>query len=388
MQHVDDVVVTGLGMITPLGADAAGSWRSIVAGRSGIRPITSFSTDPYQIKLGSTIDRALVPTGQDPALAFAVAAAREALEDAGLEPAAVGLSLGTNMGSITELESLCRSGFDDSAAAERSRLGDLAYRLARGLGLAGPVVTASGACASAAAAMGLALDLLRSGRAEAVLAGGTDVLSEFKFSGHHMVGSMTREIVRPFDLNRSGMLLGEGAAFLVLESPRRAAARGARVHARFAGYGLSNDAHHLTAPDESGAGAALAITAALRDAGAAGDEVDYVNAHGTATRLNDVMEARALRLALGERAATVPCSSIKSMVGHLLGAASAVEAVATVLAIREGVIPPTINHETPDPDCDIDCVPGAARRATVNLAISNSFGFGGVNACLVFRSAQ
>jgi 3-oxoacyl-(acyl-carrier-protein) synthase len=259
----------------------------------------------------------------------------------------------------------------------------LAASLAEEAGVRGPVLTVSTACASGTDAVGLAFRKIRAGEADVVVAGGVDAVAEFSFSGFCALNALTTGLVRPFSKNRSGLALGEGAAFLVVEREAVAAARGARILGRVAGYGSAADAAHLTAPDRDGRGLAAAGAAALRVAGLAPAGIQYVSAHGTGTLYNDWMETRALKSVLGAHARAVPVSSIKAVLGHAFGAAGALEAAACLLSIRDSVVPPTANFEEPDPECDVDCVPDRARAVPVRAALSLSAGFGGQNAAIV-----
>jgi 3-oxoacyl-[acyl-carrier-protein] synthase II len=254
-------------------------------------------------------------------------------------------------------------------------------------GCAGPRLVLSTACSSSGTALGVALDWIRLGRVDAVLAGGTESMCRTIFAGFNALHALALEPCRPFDRNRSGLSLGEGAAVLVIESPEHAARRGARVHATIHGYGMSADGHHLTAPHPEGIGAVLAMRRALAHAGVARGEVDYINAHGTGTPLNDGIEAGAIRAVFGGDADRVAVSSTKAAVGHTLGAAGAIEGVATIVALRDGFLPPTVNLEDPDPACGLDFVPRTSRPATLRYALSNSYGFGGNNTTVVFGRA-
>ncbi len=254
-------------------------------------------------------------------------------------------------------------------------------------GLAGPNVIIPNACAAGNFSIGYATDLIRSGRADAMLAGGADPFSRVAFTGFARLGSVAPEQCQPFDRHRRGILVGEGAGILLLERKSFAVARGAVIYAEVLGYGLSSDAHHMTTPDETGAGIARAMREALHDAGLATGDVDYISAHGTGTPINDVVETRAVKQVFGARAEQVPMSSIKSMLGHTMGAASAIEAIACALTVKEGVVPPTMNYQTPDPECDLDYVPNARRDVRPSVALNNALAFGGVNSCVAFGEA-
>lgn len=400
------VAVTGVGVVSALGPDRQAFWDGLRAGRSAIAPIVAVDTSDMPFHNGAEVigfdSRAHLDKRQtdlyDRFAQFAVVAAREAARDAGVEwdeslrrRAAIvtGSCLG---GQIAE-----EDGYMDLFARGRSRMHPFsipramanagASAIAMEFGLRGPSFTISTACSSANHALGQAAWLVRNGTADVALAGG----SEAPFCRGHLKAWEALRVVspdtcRPFSRDRSGMVLGEGAGILVLEEWERARARGARIYAELAGFGMSADAFHLTQPSPEGA--ALAIRAALEDAGLEPSEVGYVNAHGTATAANDPAEVKALRLAFGEHAARLAVSSTKSMHGHALGAAGALEAAATVLALHEGTLPPTANFTAADPECDLDVIPNSARELEVAAAISNSFAFGGLNAVLAFRRAD
>lgn len=393
------IVVTGLGVVTSIGIGRARFWDALLAGRSGISPVESFDTSRYSVHRGGEVKgfspASLVkhPETMSRASQMAAASARLALDDAGLDERALpaghtAVVLGTTSGEPENVER-----FNDAeVAGDRSRIGAdfmrrypchlLATHLATDVGTDGPTLVIPTACAAGNFAVAHALDLLRSGAAEVALAGGADAFSRITFTGFARLGAIAPERCQPFDRGRRGMIPGEGAAVLVLESLARARARGARVYAEVLGYGLSCDASHMTAPQ--GGGAARAMRAALADSGLAPGEVDYISAHGTGTPVNDRIETLAVRQAFGEAATRIPMSSIKSMLGHTMGAASAIEAVACALAVWDNHIPPTINLETPDPECDLDYVPGAARAGRVDVAMNNAYAFGGSNASVIF----
>ena len=397
-----DVVVTGVGAVTPLGAGARTLHERGAAGAcavdGGEAPCGEF--DPLTTMSRKEARRA------DRFTQLALAAADEAMTDAGLadgdavQAERVGSIVGTVIGGLATLENNQEQLLDRGASAVSPLAVPLmmgnagAAAIALRYGLLGPCFGVVSACAAGANAIGSALRAIQAGEADVVIAGGAEAaltpLSRASFAA--LDATSHAGISRPFDVRRDGFVMGEGAGMLVLESADSAQARGARVLGRLAGYGTTCDAHHLTAPDPAGAGAARAISAALRDAGIGPDGIDYVNAHGTSTPLNDRAETVALKTSLGERAGQIPVSSLKSSIGHLLGAAGAVEAVATVLALRDRIAPPTLGLEEPDPELDLDYVPGVARPFDVPegrpaRAISNSFGFGGHNAVLVLEAA-
>ncbi|MFP3940936.1 MAG: beta-ketoacyl-[acyl-carrier-protein] synthase family protein [Thermoanaerobaculia bacterium] len=401
------VVVSGLGVVSPVGTGRDAFWDALLAGRSGIAPVRSFDTSAYPVHLGAEIPafepgehvRRLGEGTAGRASLLAAAAARLALEDAGLDPEEVdpvraGVAMGTTSGEPREVET-----FDDRyVAGELDAVGPefmelypchaIAAAVASEVGFAGVNTMLPTACAAGNYAIAYASDALRAGRADLMLAGGADSFSRITYTGFARLGAIAPERCQPFDLNRKGMVPGEGAAVLVLEPLERALDRGARIYAEVAGYGLSCDAHHMTGAHPEGDGAVRAMEAALRDAGMAPEDVSYVSAHGTGTPTNDRMEALASRRVFGDRARRVPTSSIKSMLGHTMGAASALEAAACSLAVATGRVPPTINHQEPDPECDLDCVPNEARELPVEVAMNNAYAFGGNNASLILRECR
>ena len=404
------VVVTGLGMVTPLGLDARATWEGLLAGRSGVRRIEHFADERFAGTVAAEV------RGFDPAAfmerkearradrftQFAIAAAEEARGQAGHEPreggdarmaTLIGTAIGGALTMEREYEALRERGPGRVSPFTLTRMlpdmagGELSIRL----GAKGVNFAVASACASGADAIGVAAGMIRRGEADAAMAGGAEAaVTPLVVAGFAAARALTESTdpataSRPFDANRDGFVIGEGAGVLLLEAEERALARGAEPLAELAGYGASSDAFHVTQPDEHAAGAALAMETALAEAGMAPDDVDYLNAHGTSTQLNDRCETAAVKRVFGEHARTLPVSSTKSMTGHLLGAAGAVEAGIAVLALRHGAIPPTINYETPDPACDLDYVPNAARAAPLRAVMSNAFGFGGHNSSLVFR---
>ncbi|MDQ6790439.1 MAG: beta-ketoacyl-ACP synthase II [Candidatus Dormibacteraeota bacterium] len=403
------VVVTGMGTINPLGKTVDEFWHGLVEGRSGAALLEGIDSSRLTTKFAAQV-RGFDPAAyMDRKLAqrsarftqMALVASEQAVADAGLvvedeDPFRVGVEMGTGIGGF---EVMTR---DAAIFLNGGRLQPLyatmvipniaAAQVAMHLHLKGPNSTTVTACAASTQALGNALRIIQRGDADVMLAGGTEAsLCEVGIASFNAIKALStrnddpERASRPFDRNRDGFVPGEGAGILVLEDLEHARARGARVHGEVIGFGVTNDAYHSVAPDESGEAPAQCMRNALADAGMTPEDVDYVNAHGTSTPLNDAAETRALKMALGERAAGVPISSTKSMIGHLLGAAGAVEAIATLLCMNHGVIHPTINYETPDPDCDLDYVPNEARRAEVRVAISNGFGFGGQNCTVVLK---
>jgi 3-oxoacyl-[acyl-carrier-protein] synthase II len=405
------VVITGMGAITPLGNDVETFWRNVVAGRSGVGPITLFDASAMKTRIAAEV-KGFDPEAwfgrkearrMDRYAQFALAATQQALQDARLDPAhvdreRVGVILGTGIGGIGALvqgvETLMTRGPDRiSPFMVPMMLADTAPGLiAIAYGFRGPNMAVVTACASGTNAIGEAMHLIRRGDADVVIAGGAEAaILPVAVAAFNVMGAIStrneepERASRPFDRTRDGFVMGEGAGILILERLEHARARGARIYAEVVGYGTSADAYHITAPLENGEGAALAMRRALADAGLSPRDIDYINAHGTSTPLNDKSETQAIKAVFGEAAYDVPISSTKSMIGHLLGAAGAVEAIVCIRAITDGVIPPTINYEHPDPECDLDYVPNVARRRLVRTAMSNSFGFGGHNACVIFR---
>jgi len=405
------VVITGLGAVTPVGVGVKAYWDAITAGRSGVGPLTLVDTEPLPSKVAAEcldFDPAasLGPKEArrlDRATQFAMTAAREAWEDAriegGVDKDETGVVFATGIGGIGSLlasEKVLHSKGPNRVSpftVPQLMPNAAAGQIAMKLGLRGPNFCTTTACAASNHAIGLAFQAIQHGEAVAMIAGGSE--SAFVDIALVAFAQMTalatkfndrpEEASRPFDALRNGFVMGEGAGALILEERDHALRRGAQVHAELVGFGQSADAFHITAPSEDGSGAALAIRRALRSGELEPQAVGYVNAHGTSTPTGDASETKAIRLAFGDHADRLAVSSTKSMVGHLFGAAGAVEGVATVLAVREGILPPTINQTDPDPACDLDYVPNQARKAEVEAAISNGFGFGGHNAVVVFR---
>ncbi len=405
----EGVVITGIGCVTPIGNDAPAFWQSLLTGSSGAGPITSFDVAPYRSSTGCEVKGFALEIpgatgGEVPSIPrasqLALAASREALQAAGLlqgqspdgalqvPPGRLAVSVGTTMGELNFLDRLQKSSSEDGGDGppwgEVVTLGasTIARTIAVVLGIDGPQYSLPAACSAGNYAIGYALDLIRRGRIDAALAGGSEAFSESAFAGFTRLGAMSPDVCRPFDRNRKGLLLGEGAAFLVLEREDFARKRNARPLARVLGYGLSCDAHHITGPHPDGRGAAACMQNALWDAGIGPEKVDYINAHGTGTRPNDKIETLAIRSIFGKR--QVPVSSIKALTGHTMGAASAIEAVSCILALQNGILPPTWNYQEPDPECDLDVIPNAPREASPAVVINNSYAFGGNNACVAF----
>ena len=403
------VVVTGLGVVSPLGNDVDTFWRRLVSGESGVGEITRFDHTDQKVHIAAEvkdfdpeqyIDKRKVRR-LDLFSRYAVAAAKMASDDAHLdiqaEPERIGAVIGSGVGGLqtlqTDIENLIEKGPDRTnpllVPMMIPNMG--AAHVSLELGTTGPLSATCTACAAGSDAIGYAARIIRSGDADVMFAGGSEApISPVGVAGFAAARALSLRnddpagASRPFAAGRDGFVIGEGAGCLVLEDLEHAQARGARIYAELAGAGMSSDAFHMTLPDESGESQARAITMALRQAGLDAGAVGYINAHGTATAAGDVAETRAIKQALGEYASRVPVSSNKSMIGHCLGAAGAIEAVATVLTIVNSLIPPTINLTDPDPECDLDYVPGESRFAKVDVAASNSFGFGGHDVALVF----
>lgn len=404
------VVVTGMGCISPVGNTVKDTWEALLAGRSGAAPITHFDASRHKTRFAAEVKGfdavAMFGTREarkmDRFTQFATAAALEALEQAGLKIAddnrdRVGILIGTGiggLGTILEQHEVMRERGPDRVSPflvpmmiSDSAAGMLAIRV----GARGPNMAIATACASGNNAIGDAMETIRRGAADVMIAGGAEAsLLPLAMAGMNVMGALSTRnddpetASRPFDKTRDGFVMGEGAGMLILEELEYATARGANILCELTGYGTTDDAHHISAPAENGAGAAMSMQLALEDAGIGINDVNYINAHGTSTPLNDKSETAAIKTVFGEQAYNVPISSTKSMTGHLLGATGAVEAVVCILAIREGIIPPTVHYQAPDPECDLDYVPNQARQAQLQHAMSNSFGFGGHNATLVF----
>lgn len=403
------VVVTGLGCVSPVGNNIKDTWSALLAGKSGAAPIKAFDASGHKTKFAAEVKgfdgAALLGPREarkmDRFTQFAIASALEALEQSALKidesnRDRTGILIGSGIGGvITTIEQyevfrergpervspfLVPMMISDSAA------GNLAIRI----GARGPNMSVATACASGTNAIGEAAEMIRRGAADAMVAGAAEAaIHPLTMAGMNVMTALStrnhdpERASRPFDKDRDGFLMGEGAAILILESLEHAQARGAKILCEFTGYGASDDAHHISAPAENGAGAAISMNNALKDSGIKGNEISYINAHGTSTQLNDKSETAAIKTVFGEQAYKLAVSSTKSMTGHLLGASGALEAVISALAITDQTLPPTINYETPDPNCDLDYVPNKARQAQVEHVMSNSFGFGGHNATLI-----
>lgn len=405
------VVVTGLGAVTPIGNTVPEYWEGLLAGRSGARRISKFEISDdapctiaaeVQIDFEQHFDRKENRKLED-FVKYSIVAAREAAKDSGLLESGlsgddIGCIMGIGIGGIGFTEAQCKQAAEKGGGRTSPMLipriiANIAPgQVAIDLRLRGPSLAVVTACAASTHALGEAANIIRRGEATAVFAGGSEgAICEIAIYGFGNMQALasgyndTPQIAsRPFDARRSGFVMGEGAAMLVLEDYEHARARGAKIYAEYLGYGQSTDAYHITAPSPDGEGAARAMRLAIKHAGLQPSDIDYINAHGTSTPLNDKTETAAVKSVFGEHAYKLAMSSTKSMTGHLLGAAGAIEAVASILAIRDQILPPTINYTEPDPECDLDYVPNTARKTEVNIVMSNSLGFGGHNASIIF----
>jgi 3-oxoacyl-[acyl-carrier-protein] synthase II len=408
------VVVTGMGLVTPLGTGLDNVWDQILQGKSGIAPITRFDVSRHETKIAGEVKNFnpedYVPHKEvkkmDLFIHYALAAAQVAINNAKLDMTKeqsdrVGVVVGTGLGGLPTIEKyhqvLMERGPDRITPFFIPMLiANMAPgQIAMQHGLKGPNLSIVTACATGAHCIGDASRIIQYGDADVMVAGGTEAnLTPLTVGGFNAMKALStrnsepEKASRPFEKNRDGFVVAEGSGIVVLEELEHARARGARIYAEVIGYGYNADAHHITAPAPDGEGFVRCIKMALNDAKLTADEVDYINAHGTSTQLNDYTETLAIKKVFGERAKKIPVSSTKSMTGHLLGAAGAIEAVFSILSLRDQICPPTINYEEPDPECDLDFVPNVARKQAMNVALSNSFGFGGTNATLLFRSFE
>jgi 3-oxoacyl-[acyl-carrier-protein] synthase II len=405
------VVITGMGAVTPLGNDAETFWANLTAGKGGAAPITAFDPSEYAVHFACEV-KDFDPTEwiehrkarrMDRFAQMIIAAARMAEQDSGIdiegETERTGVSIATGIGGLQSFQDC----YDQLLDRGPDRINPLAITaiipnmgaawVSMELGARGPLASECTACAASNMAIGDAMDAIRLGRADVMLAGGTEAgITKVGIGGFSAMRALSRrndapeEASRPFDAERDGFVMGEAGAVVVLEDLEHARARDAKVYAELVGYGLSSDAQHITEPDPTGRHPARAMEMALEDAGVTTDEIDYINAHGTSTPLGDASETRVIKIALGEeKARKTPISSTKGATGHCLGASGAIEAIACTLAVQRDVVPPTINYDVPDPECDLDYIPNEAREWKTDIALSNNFGFGGHNACLVIR---
>ena len=405
------VVITGLGAVTPIGNTVSSYWAGLKSGANGVAPITLFDASRHACRFAAEV-KEFDPSGildpketkrWDRFCQFGVVAAKEALAHSGLEITdanrqRIGVIIGSGVGGLLTMETQAhvlegKGPGRVSPFTVPMMIPNMATGLAAiALGAQGPSSAVATACAAGSNAIGDAFRLLQQGHADAMVCGGAEsAITPLGVAGFASAKALSfrnddpATASRPFDAERDGFVIGEGAGVLVLETLEHAQARGAEILGEIVGYAMTCDAHHITSPIPGGLGGARAMSLAIADAGLSPDEVDYINAHGTSTPANDSNETSAIKTALGERAQQIPVSSTKSMTGHLLGGSGGIEAVAAVLALEHGVIPPTINHQNPDPACDLDVVPNQAREQIISVALSNSFGFGGHNVCLAFR---
>ncbi len=390
------IFLTGLGLISPLGLDADSFWQNLITNQSGIAPLAKLPTDGLRNANGGEVrgfdwSQYGEDGDCDEASQFAYAAALEAANNAGLtdeQRARAGLVFATNFGGAASWEACCdiaREGDIDAETFAQFLPDHAVHYTANRWNGSGPTATLSNACSSGAHAIGLAADWIRLGRCDICVAGGFDGLGISTLAGLSILRTISPDQIRPFDARRSGTIFGEGAAMVVLESETSMRTRGATPIAQFMGWSVTNNAHHLTAPDKGGAGLALAMKNALKNANIEPAQIDYINAHGTGTQYNDLAETEAIKTVFGAHAQNLAISSIKAATSHLMGAAGSIEAIATALALRDGILPPTLNLEEPDENCDLDYVPQQARARNIEYALSNSSGIGGNNASLILK---
>ncbi len=408
------VAITGIGLVTPIGLTTGANWESILVGKSGIGPITRFDASRFDARIAGEvkdfdpnqfIEKKEIKK-MDRFIHYAIAATTEALDDSGLKitpenAERVGVIVGSGMGGIETIsinDSTCRdqgpnrvSAFFVPGCVINLAPGQISIRT----GAKGPNFSPVSACATGTHAIGEAFHIIKRGEADAIIAGGAEsTITPVAIAGFGNMKTLSirndapEKACRPFDAERDGFIMGEGAGILILEELEHARKRGARIYAELIGFGMNSDAYHITSPALDGSGAARCIELALASASLRKEDVDYINAHGTSTPVNDAMETKAVKLAFGEHARKILVSSTKSMTGHLLGASGAVEAAYTTLALYHQIAPPTINLENPDPECDLDYVPNKARKAEIKVGISNSFGFGSTNACVALKRYQ
>ena len=408
------VVITGLGLVTPLGIGVDTTWEALCAGRSGVTEITRFDATPFPTRIAAEVKdfkaEDFMPRKEakrfEPFIAYAMAAARMAIEDSGLKidssnSGRIGVITGCGLGGLHFMEKTIIQ--VDTKGPKRvspffipMMIGNMAPgMISIHFGAKGPNSSMATACAAGTHAVGDSFRIIQCGHADAMITGGTEaVIAPSAVAGFNAMKALStrnddpQKASRPFERDRDGFVIGEGAGILILEALENARQRGARIYAEVVGYGMTGDGFHMTSPPPDGNGAVRCMQAALEDAGIGPDGLDYINAHGTSTELNDLYESRAIKTVFGEHAAGLPISSTKSMTGHLLGGAGGIEAVFTTLTIRDSLIPPTINYDNPDPELDLDYVPNQARKSAVDTAMSNSFGFGGTNASLILKKFE
>ena len=398
------IVITGLGVISPIGNKKDLFWDALISGTSGVSEITSFDTSPFRVHRGCTVKDFnyddYTKNGSNHEIGkgsqFAIAAAKLAIDDSNVDlnntdPERTGVSIGTTAGEIQILEKVNYVRHEksedsvDPGLFRQHPCVNMPSNISIEFGLKGPSTIIPTACAAGNYAIGYACDLIKLGRADIMLAGGSDPFSKVAFVGFSRLNAIAPDICQPFDKNRKGLLVGEGAGMLVLESLEGALARNANIYAEILGYGLSCDGYHITIPHPEGNGVTSAMTKALKSAKIRPEDVQYMSAHGTGTVANDKAETISIKKVFGEHAKNLAISSIKSMLGHTMGAASAIEAIACALAIKESVVPPTVNYETRDPECDLDFVPNVKREMQVDIAMNNAYAFGGNNSSLILK---
>lgn len=398
------IVITGIGVISPIGSQKDLFWDALISGTSGVSEITSFDTSPFRVHKGCTVKDFnfddYVSNGSSREIGkgsqFAVAAAKLAIDDSNIDLNNIdreraGVSIGTTAGEIQILEKVNyirhEKGADsvDPALFLKHPCVNMPSNISIEFGFKGPSTIIPTACAAGNYAIGYACDLIKLGRTDIMLAGGSDPFSKVAFVGFSRLNAIAPDICQPFDKNRKGLLVGEGAGMLVLESMEGALARNANIYAEILGYGLSCDGYHITIPHPEGKGVTAAMTKALKSAKIRPEDVQYMSAHGTGTIANDKAETISIKKVFGAHAKNLAISSIKSMLGHTMGAASAIEAIVCALAIKESVVPPTINYETKDPECDLDFVPNVKREMQVDIAMNNAYAFGGNNSSLILK---
>jgi 3-oxoacyl-[acyl-carrier-protein] synthase II len=397
------VVITGLGVVSAVGNNLPEFWNSLVEGRDGTKEITAFDASAYRTRIAAEVShlnpeehfskkeiRRLSRCDQFGLIAFREAWEAARLDQDSCDQERVGVVLGAGSGGILSVEKYFRDFYQGQKRSSPSLL--ISYSLATTTdliaiesGLKGPRTTTATVCSSSSASIGVAYEMIQMDLADVMVTGGSDSLCEVSYSGFSSLKLVDPESCKPFDKRRQGLVIGEGAGILILEELEHALKRKAPIHAEFLGFGICADAYHLTAPEPNGEGVERVIRIALAHAGVSPEEVDTINAHGTATPFNDIAETRGMKRVFGERAKEIPISGIKSMVGHCLGSAGGIEAVATVMTLETGIIPPTIHYEVPDPLCDLNYTPNQSLRKDVRIALSNSFAFGGNNVCLVFK---
>jgi 3-oxoacyl-[acyl-carrier-protein] synthase II len=399
------VVITGLGLVTPIGTGNDKFWKAALAGENGVRPLVQFDPTEFRTKTGGEVldfdpscylsDEEIQRMGRSSQ--FAVSAAKMAVDNAGISienenPYRIAVSMGTTMGEPQILEKGVKIKYQTGNASDipsnlprQYPCGSIPVNVARTMKARGPLIMIPTACAAGNYAIGYGFDLIQLGKADVVIAGGSDPFSGIAFTGFNRLLATTPDVCRPFDLNRSGMAVSEGSGILILERLDRALARGAQIYAEILGYGLGCDAFKMTIPDPEGSGGIMALNRSIKNTGIAIEDIDYISAHGTGTGENDKIETFIIKEVLKDHAYKIPMSSIKSMLGHTMGAASAIEAAACAMMIRNNVMLPTINYKDPDPECDLDCVPNTARDKELNLVISNAYAFAGNCSSLVLR---